>query len=100
MLCQWTYKQNQWCTSLEHFTLWGTHNIDMKVQRKDRRITAFRKELLRTKDAEGSKPIQMVEHTTYNRMYLVHENITGSWWYRLVLALAIFLRVFFIRKEF
>ena len=73
MLCQWTCKQHQWCTSLEHFTLRGTHNIDMKVWRKDGKITTLRKELLRTQDAAGNKPIQMVERATYNRVYLVHK---------------------------
>ena len=36
-------------------------------------MTTLRKELLRTKDSEGNKPIQMVERATYNRVYLVHE---------------------------
>ena len=73
MLCNWACKQNQWCTSLEHFTLRGTHNIDMNVRRKDGRMTTLRKELVRTKDAEGNSPIQMAERATYNRVYLVHE---------------------------
>ena len=45
----------------------------MKVWRKDGKITTLRKELLRTQDAAGNKPIQMVERATYNRVYLVHE---------------------------
>ena len=58
---------------MEHFTLWGTDKIDMGVRRKDGRTTTLRKELLRTKDAEGNSPIQMVERDTHNRVYLVHE---------------------------
>ena len=73
VLWDWACKQNQRCTSLEHFTLSGTHNIDMEVRRKDRTITTLRKEFLRTKGAKGNKPIQMVKRYTFNRVYLVHE---------------------------
>ena len=45
----------------------------MAVRKKDGRITTLCKELLRTKDEEGNKPIQMVERATYNRVNLVHE---------------------------
>ena len=78
LVCDWAYKQNQWCTSLEQFTLRGTHNIDMEVRKKDGRITSLRKELLRTKDAEGNEPIQMVNPLSITEYTVSTRNMIGS----------------------
>ena len=72
-LCAWACKQNQWCTSLEHYTLRGINNIDTDVRARDGRITTLRKELLRTKDASGNRPLKIVERASFNRVYLVYE---------------------------
>ena len=72
-LCAWACKQNQWCTRLEHYTLRGIHNIDTDVRARDGRTTTLRKELLRTKDSSGNRPLKMVEHASFNRVYLVYE---------------------------
>ena len=72
-LCAWACKQNQWCTSLEHYTLRGINNIDTEVRARDGRLTTLRKELLRTQDASGNRPLKMVERASFNRVYLVYE---------------------------
>ena len=100
MLCNWACKQNQWCTSLEHFILLGTLNIDMNVRRKDGRMQTLRKELLHTEDAEGNKLIQMVERATYNRVYLVHEKHNRELVAQIGTGLDNFSKVFFLRKTF
>ena len=47
--------------------------MDTELRARDGRIMTLRKELLRTKDASGNRPLKMVERAGFNRVYLIYE---------------------------
>ena len=63
-------------------------------------MSNLQKELLRTKYAEGNKPIKMVEQATFNRVSLVHENHDRKLVAHIGIGLDNFLQTIFLRKTF
>ena len=62
-------------------------------------MATLRKKLLHTENAEGNTPIQMVERSTFNRVYHVHEKPNRELVAQIGIGLDSFLRTIFPEKN-